>query len=189
MANHSGPRPWEYPFTLGVGGVVVHDGHVLLVLMSYGPAKGFWTLPGGFVDRGETPEAAVVREVREETGVEAAVEALVGIRFRIMPGKPPAVPAPEKPAPVAAAAPAPGAPESRTDTYVVFRMRHVAGLPQPDQREVAEARWWPLTEALASEQVAGITQSILQGMSDGAGLHPRGVERLLIDIPYFQLYT
>jgi len=61
----------EFPSAplIGVGAVVVDEGRVLLVRRGTEPMKGHWTLPGGLVELGEPLEAAVVREVREETGL------------------------------------------------------------------------------------------------------------------------
>ena len=58
---------------VGVGAVVFDAASVLLVKRGHEPLKGEWSLPGGRVELGETLEEAVVREVREETGL--AVEA------------------------------------------------------------------------------------------------------------------
>ena len=52
---------------------------VLMVKRNIGPGKGLWALPGGYVDRGETVESAVEREVREETGLSVSVGELVGV--------------------------------------------------------------------------------------------------------------
>ena len=54
---------------MGVGAVVVHEGRVLLIRRGKEPLKGRWLIPGGTVELGETLEQAVVREVREETGL------------------------------------------------------------------------------------------------------------------------
>jgi 8-oxo-dGTP diphosphatase len=64
---------------LTVDGVVVEAGAVLLIRRRNPPFAGRYALPGGFVDVGETVEAAVVREVREETGLDTAIERLLGV--------------------------------------------------------------------------------------------------------------
>jgi 8-oxo-dGTP diphosphatase len=61
--------PADHP-VVGVGGVVVHDGRVLLIRRGKQPLEGRWSVPGGSVELGESLEEAVVRELREETGVD-----------------------------------------------------------------------------------------------------------------------
>lgn len=52
-----------------VGAVIENDSKVLLVKRNNEPFKGYWCLPGGHIDFGETAEKAVIREVKEETGL------------------------------------------------------------------------------------------------------------------------
>ncbi len=68
---------------VGVGGILFQDERVLLVRRGREPARGQWSIPGGAVDTGETLRQAVVREMREETGIEAEPVALVKILDRI----------------------------------------------------------------------------------------------------------
>jgi 8-oxo-dGTP diphosphatase len=68
---------------LGVGAVVVDDDRVLLAKRAHEPLKGEWSLPGGAVEIGETLEAALVREVLEETGLAIAVGPVVDVFDRI----------------------------------------------------------------------------------------------------------
>ena len=55
---------------VGVGAVVVCDGKILLEKRKNEPGKGKWSIPGGLVELGEGVEQTVIREVREETGLE-----------------------------------------------------------------------------------------------------------------------
>lgn len=62
----------RYPIP-GVAGVVVgHDG-LLLVKRDKPPSEGLWSVPGGVIETGETQEQALVREVKEETGISVQV--------------------------------------------------------------------------------------------------------------------
>ena len=59
---------------IAVGGIVFRsDGRVLLIQRGRAPALGAWTIPGGKVEPGESLEAAIVREIREETGLAVRV--------------------------------------------------------------------------------------------------------------------
>ena len=69
-------------FSLGVGGLLIHDGRILLIQRAQEPGKGVWTFPGGYVEADESPDMALVREVREETGLQTRVTGLIAIRNR-----------------------------------------------------------------------------------------------------------
>ena len=103
-----------------VGGVVVGPEGLLLVRMAYGPTRGRYMLPGGIVEPGETLDAAVVREVLEETGVTARVRGICGLRTRH-----------DGP---------------NNDAYVLFLLEPVAGEPVSDGRENEDARYFSPAE-------------------------------------------
>jgi ADP-ribose pyrophosphatase YjhB (NUDIX family) len=66
-----------------VGGIL-HDseGRLLVIQRGHDPGRGLWSLPGGRVESGETDAEAVIREMREETGLNVRPGALVGTVVR-----------------------------------------------------------------------------------------------------------
>src|SRR5690606_3156659 len=99
---------------------------------SLGRGKGYWWVPGGYVRPGETLAAAVVRELREETGLLTEPEGILGVRTR---------------------------PE---DVVVAFRMKVTGGRLQPDGREVVDARFFTLAELAAEEHVMGLSRRLAE---------------------------
>ena len=62
-----------------VGAVIKDDlGRLLLIKRGHPPAAGLWSLPGGRIEPGETDAEALVREMREETGLEIEAGQLIG---------------------------------------------------------------------------------------------------------------
>jgi len=62
-----------------VGSVVVHHGHVLLCRRAIEPRRGFWTLPAGFLELGETIAEGAAREAWEEAEARIAIEGVLAI--------------------------------------------------------------------------------------------------------------
>src|SRR5215472_14136088 len=83
MSNGENRRSYPTRPYLAVSAAIFHDGRVLIVRRARPPAHGLYTLPGGGVELGETLEEAVIREVREETGLLIAPLELVGFRQAI----------------------------------------------------------------------------------------------------------
>jgi ADP-ribose pyrophosphatase YjhB (NUDIX family) len=62
-----------------VGAVVTHGDHILLCRRAIEPRKNFWTLPAGYLEEHETPEAGAMREAREEANADIAIDSLLAI--------------------------------------------------------------------------------------------------------------
>ncbi len=111
-----------HPTTEGTLVAMWHRDEVLLVRNSYVP---YYCLPGGYMRRGETPADAVLRELREEVGVDARADelALVYDQTREWEGK--------------------------SDHVRIFNLQ-LATRPEVrvDHREVIEASWWSAERAL-----------------------------------------
>jgi 8-oxo-dGTP diphosphatase len=71
----------QYPKkpVVGVGAVILDGDRILLEKRKNEPSKGKWSVPGGLVELGESMEQAVIREVKEETGLEVDESRLVDV--------------------------------------------------------------------------------------------------------------
>jgi len=104
-----------------VGAVVLMDHRVLLVRQATGhQLEGQWTIPWGRIGNGESPAGAVVRETREEGGVSAGVEGLLGVQ--------------ELPSPWDG------------QIGILYLCRHLDGEPRPDAHETDAARYFSPAE-------------------------------------------
>ncbi len=101
--------------------MVVNAADELLLVKPLFPPRR-WGLPGGKVGKRETPHAAAVREVREETGIEVEVEACILVDAR----------------------------RGRTTDFI-FRCRPLGGTLRPQPEEIGEVRWVPRAEVAALE--------------------------------------
>jgi len=105
-----------------VEGLCIRDTRVLLVKGSRGLTEGRWTLPGGFLQFGETPEQGVLREIQEEVGVTGTVERFVGVRSKL-------------------------GSRSRLHWTMLFYRVAIDGTPRPNPDEIAEARFVTMDQA------------------------------------------
>ncbi|HEY2301001.1 MAG TPA: NUDIX hydrolase [Acidimicrobiales bacterium] len=115
-----------------VGAVATDDGCLLLIRRGHGPAAGEWSIPGGRVNAGETLAEAVVRELVEETGVEAVCDSLLGWVERIGDGY----------------------------HYVIFDflVTILSGDTPVAGDDAAEARWVPLDQVAELRLVEGLAE-------------------------------
>ena len=124
-----------------VTGILLHEGRVLLARHTYGNGKGRLIVPGGYVEHGETPQHALVREFLEETGITVEPENIIGIRFNVH------------------------------DWYIAFRAKYISGVPESDHDENSEVLWVDIEEALVREDVPDLTKKLIQSaVSDKEGL-------------------
>lgn len=64
---------------VATGAILSLNGGIVLVQRAIEPSYGKWVFPGGYVDRGESLEAAAIREVKEECGLDVRLTLLLGV--------------------------------------------------------------------------------------------------------------
>jgi len=62
-----------------VGAVCAHEDRLLLCRRAINPRKGYWVFPAGYLELNEAVEAGALREVREEAGIEVALDGLLAV--------------------------------------------------------------------------------------------------------------
>ena len=78
VCDHCGHINYQNPKVV-VGSVVALDGRVLLCRRAIEPRQGFWTLPAGYMELGETPEHGARREAQEEAEAEIVLDGVLAI--------------------------------------------------------------------------------------------------------------
>ena len=140
-------------FSIGCGGVVIRDGKALLIRRGHEPGRGWWQIPGGYVEHDEVITDAVEREVREEAGVQARVVDVLGLRHSV------------------GGAGSIGGPSS--NVYVMFRLEPVAGEPACDGDEITGAGYFSMEEIAGMERVQGLSKfAISRALAGVPGFTP-----------------
>ena len=125
---------WEKSVT----GVVIRDGKVLLARHTYGAGTGLLIIPGGYIQQGEPPEKAVVRELFEETGITAEPKGIIGIRFNMH------------------------------DWYIAFLAEYISGEARSDGDENSEVIWLETEKALAADDVPDLSKQLIRAALSGS---------------------
>ncbi len=151
----SDPRMYpDRPF-LAVSAAIVRDGRVLIARRNKGASTGAFTLPGGVVEAGETLRQAVIREIREETGMAIEPVALAGQREFITRDEAGRV--------------------VRHFVILCFACRWMSGEGVPLLEELSELRWLrpaELAGLTTTEGLAEIVDSALRLMEPNAVVIP-----------------
>lgn len=122
-----------------VTAVVIKDNKVLLARHTYGRGKGKLIVPGGYVEKGETPQQAVKREFLEETNVVVEPKKIIGVRFNM------------------------------NDWYIAFTGDYVSGEEKSDNNENSEVLWLDIEQALQRDDVPYLTKELIKCALTGNG--------------------
>ena len=137
--------PFIPTHTLGAGAIVKNQNGQLLVIREHG-VKGC-KLPGGHVELGEKIEIAIIREVYEETGIQAIFQSIVGFTSRhpFQFGK--------------------------TNIYMICQLSATSETIQIlDTEEIAEAKWINISEYVNDERNSGFNRQMIEALHSAQGL-------------------
>ena len=120
---------------IGALAVVLRERGILMIERGVEPHLGYWSLPGGVIDEGESPVEAAVRETLEETGLEVAIVRGLGVVKGPLTGR----------------------------GHGVYLCSAVGGGLRACQPEVTDVRWVPY-EGLGGLRVPGFIREFLGGL-------------------------
>ncbi|HEY0582492.1 MAG TPA: NUDIX domain-containing protein [Chloroflexota bacterium] len=139
---------------VGVGGVVINEQQELLVVCERHrrTSQPYYKLPGGALQPGEHLVDAVLREVLEETGVQAKFESLVCFRHWH------------------------GYRYGKSDIYFVCRLSPLSQDVTMQTEEIEECFWMPVQEYFSSDQVSTFNKRIVRAALASPGVLPEWIE-------------
>ena len=144
---------------VAVIGLVLHEDRALLIQRAVDPAKGKWSLPGGYMDAGEMPEEALRRELMEEVGLKAEIGELIDIF------------------------PMAGVQSARIGIVLAFRAEPYASASIPYAADDAQDAGWFRAEEIPVELAFESTRTLLEGWGELSLRAPDDFERIREDDP------
>ncbi|WP_337843338.1 NUDIX domain-containing protein [Rheinheimera sp.] len=160
--------PLAATHSIGVGAVVLSpNGKVLLVQEKPLPGKtaAYFKLPGGMVDAKEHLAEAVVREVREETGIEARFDSMLALRHHHQ-GQ-----------------------FGASNIYFVCRLYADETTPVADANEILQARWFEVDRYLQDDKASPYNKLLLKTALNGVVLHPHKVAGYMQSPEAYEIFS
>ncbi len=128
-------------YSVGVGGVVIHNNKVLLVRRVRGEDTGDWAIPGGFVEKKEKIEDAIAREVKEETNIDVKVKGLIAVRNRLY--------------------------KDENSVYFIFLLDSTSQHISLEETEVDDAKFFTLSEIRKLKCLQALSEAIVTKALEG----------------------
>ena len=128
------------------GLLIEKDGRLLLVKRQRAPYRGWWDIPGGFLEADEPPERGAFREAREETGLRIKIDRLIGLYH-----------------------------DKNGDDYTfnAYYTAHVVGGRERAGDDASDVRWFPHAKIPARVAFPGHTRAVMRDWRRGRGTKAR----------------